>query len=110
MESLLHKELYPGLYKGFFYWILKTSKDEEDSAFLGILVHCLAVIMWQKCVFISNLNLSSFSLCPVSLPFPAGAARVVPGAPQPSLLQAEQAPPCRKVLQSHQSSGFLEPL
>ena len=111
MESLLHKELYPGLYKSFFYWVSKTSKDGEGLASLGILLHCLVVIMGKKCVFLSSLNPSSFRLCPLSLPFPPGTARVLlSGAPKPSLLQAEPACPHNTVLQSYQPSGLLEPL
>jgi len=47
---------------------------------------------------------------PLSLSFPPGTARVLSGAPKPSLLQVEPAPPHRTVLQTYQTSDLLNTL
>ncbi|KAK4828307.1 LOW QUALITY PROTEIN: hypothetical protein QYF61_025319 [Mycteria americana] len=81
------------------------SRDGVPTTSLGNLFQCLTILILENFFLISNLNLPSFSLKPLTLVLslhalvkspspaflpPAGTGRLLEGLPEPSLLQAEQ--------------------
>lgn len=94
---------------------MKTSEDGDGmSQILGILFHCLSVLVGTKCVLNSGLNLSNFSSCPSLLISPPRQCWGAVRCPKATSTQGRtrsglQNPLCSgdSVLQPHFLKGLL---